>query len=292
MKPSLQELQRRVAAAVTEPLTSGWTMRKRRHDGTSMRSESDTLIKPNAALSSFERLEIYNRQYWFRLYSSLEDDFPGLRSILGTQRFDRVIREYVVACPSRSFTLRDLGGQLHEFLLRRRDLIEPRTGVALDMARLEWAHIEAYDAAEYPVPDARCFAAATEKTIFPLQPFVRLLDLSYPVDDLLIALRQEEAGSHVSSNSAQASRRRPETQRLARLVPNRIWLAVHRQDFTVYYKRLSSTQFQILTAIQAGCPLGDALSQQTWGNISDLETIQDAFQQWAALGWFSSPESH
>jgi hypothetical protein len=36
-------------------------------------------IKPNDRLSSFERLEIYNRQYWFRVLDCLYDDYPGPR---------------------------------------------------------------------------------------------------------------------------------------------------------------------------------------------------------------------
>ena len=34
-------------------------------------------IKPNDRLSSFERLEIYNCQYWFRVLDCLYDDYPG-----------------------------------------------------------------------------------------------------------------------------------------------------------------------------------------------------------------------
>jgi hypothetical protein len=45
--------------------------------------EAAVLIKPNDSLSSLERLEIYNRQYWFRLYSSFEDDFQVFRQCWG-----------------------------------------------------------------------------------------------------------------------------------------------------------------------------------------------------------------
>ena len=36
-----------------------------------MRAAASEFIKPNDRLSSFERLEIYNRQYWFRLLDCL-----------------------------------------------------------------------------------------------------------------------------------------------------------------------------------------------------------------------------
>src|SRR5664279_3919175 len=63
---ALLELQRRVAAAVMQPLTRDEGMRRKTADGRSMQTEAEAIIKPNARLSSFDRLEIYNRQYWFR----------------------------------------------------------------------------------------------------------------------------------------------------------------------------------------------------------------------------------
>ena len=48
-----------------------------------MRAVASELIKPNDRLTSFERLEIYNRQYWFRILSGFAEDFPGLRAVSG-----------------------------------------------------------------------------------------------------------------------------------------------------------------------------------------------------------------
>jgi len=39
-------------------------MRQRAQDGHSVAEEAESFIKPNDRLTSFERLEIYNRQYW------------------------------------------------------------------------------------------------------------------------------------------------------------------------------------------------------------------------------------
>jgi len=68
-------------------------------------------IKPNDRLTSFERLEIYNRQYWFRVLGSMAEDFPGLRAILGQWRFDDMCRAYLAERPSRSFTAEESGGK-------------------------------------------------------------------------------------------------------------------------------------------------------------------------------------
>ena len=80
---SLLELQRRMAEAVMQPLTRNDTMQRKTRDGRSKKSEAAGFIKPNSRLTSFERLEIYNRQYWFRVISAFAEDFPGLATVIG-----------------------------------------------------------------------------------------------------------------------------------------------------------------------------------------------------------------
>lgn len=79
MSTELMRLQRRMASAVMEPLTHKETMRQRRGDGTRMQQEAAGFIKPNDRLTSFERLEIYNRQYWFRLTQASRKIFPACK---------------------------------------------------------------------------------------------------------------------------------------------------------------------------------------------------------------------
>ena len=87
----LDQIQRTMFDAMRQPLTADEDMRQRTRDGRSMRGVAEAIIKPNDRLTSFERLEIYNRQYWFRVLSALAEDFEGLRLILG----DRAFREDV-----------------------------------------------------------------------------------------------------------------------------------------------------------------------------------------------------
>ncbi len=289
MSGALLALQKGMAAAVMEPLTQNETTRKTRRDGVGMEREVAAFIKPNASLTSLERLEIYNRQYWFRLYSSFEDDFPGLLAVLGRRQFERVMRAYLDACPSKSFTLRDLGSRLHSFLAEHEELTVPKSRLAQDVVRLEWAHIETYDAATIPPPAPEFFASITDETVLRLQPCIRLLDFSYPVDELLIAVRQDAGSNDTSSNNATATRKIPAVRRVAQLAPSPIWLAVHRQEFTVYYKRLQPEEYRMLTAIQSGAALGEvfaaAFSDSEMDEAAQAAYLQECFQQWAVLGW-------
>jgi len=144
----LEQLQRIMLGVIQQPLTASESMRKRTPDGKSVEKIVDEIIKPNDRLSSFERLEIYNRVYWFRILSAMADDFPGLRAVIGQRNFDQLLIAYLSDCPSESFTLRNLGSRLQAWLRNHREFAPKTERIALDMVRLEWADIEAFDGAE------------------------------------------------------------------------------------------------------------------------------------------------
>jgi hypothetical protein len=288
----LHEIQRRMAAAVMHPLTRDETMPRKRRDGTSNLTEADAIIRPNDRLTSFERLEIYNRQYWFRLYSSFEEDFPGLQAILGRAKFDKLMRAYLTDCPSESFTLRNLGSKLEAWLGQHPEHLGPHPKVALDMVRLEWAHIEAFDSEERPRLSAEKLSAIDENSTLRLQPHLRVLALSYPVDDLLLEVRTENGSAASSANNANVARKRRRVRHIAALKPRSIHLAIHRHENTVWYKELSPEEFGLLSALIAGKTLGDAIEVALKDSALPEDQrpafLQEAFASWSMLGWFTT----
>jgi hypothetical protein len=288
---NLLDIQRRMAAAVMHPLTRGETMPRRRRDGASNRAEAEAIIRPNDRLTSFERLEIYNRQYWFRLYTCFEEDFPGLEAIVGRKRFDALMRAYLTDCPSESFSLRNLGSRLEAWLCNHTEFVAPLTALALDMVRLEWAHIEAFDSEEKPRLAPESLAAIDEDSPLRLQPYLRLLSLSYPVDDLLLQVRTENGSSASSTNNASSARKRRHVRQVAALVPQPIHLAIHRHENTVWYKPLTPEEFRLLASLLAAQPLGAAVdaafAESSLPEADRPALLQDAFATWAMLGWFT-----
>src|SRR5947209_5495334 len=249
--PDLLALQQQMANAVMRPLTRNETMQRRSPEGSSVAAEADSFIKPNDRLTSFERLEIYNRQYWFRVFSSFEEDFPGLKSILGTRRFERLMRAYLEARPSKSFTLRNLGSSLVAWLSEYPEYTEPDTEAALAMAALEWAHIESFDNENGAPLTAEEIASLGEGSHISLQPHVRLLAPPYAVDDALLAIKDSThaAGTQTSNAVTIHLVRRTRSRKPRR---QQIYLAVHRHDDTVFYKRLAREDYLLLDALARG----------------------------------------
>ena len=290
---NLLSLQRRMARAVMTPLTPSEGMQRVAANGRPMRAVAAEFIKPNDRLTSFERLEIYNRQYWFRVLSSFAEDFPGLRAVLGGRRFDAVAQAYVKDCPSRSFTLRNLGSRLESWLTRHPAWAGSRQALAIDMVRLEWADIEAFDGKAEPALKPEDIAAAdASKLRLRLQPYIQLLHLRYPVDDLLLGVRNDD-DTEFASNAFTERRKRKRVLAVARLKPSPIFLAVHRLDDSVYFRRLEREEFLILSRLREGKKLNHAIESALRRNsIAPADRpamVERWFHAWAALGWFCRP---
>ncbi len=291
----LASLQRAVARAVMQPLTPSERMQRRAPGGGRMSAYAARFIKPNDRLTSFERLEIYNRQYWLRLLSSMIEDFPGLRAVLGGQRFESMCKAYLTECPSRSFTLRNLGARLETWLRQNPRWIRDKRVLALDMVRLEWADIEAFDGQAKPAlrsEDLREIQAPSLQ--LSIQPYVQLLELHYPVDDLLLEVKRGEDMGDFASNAVQERRKRSKVRAVAKLEPARIFLAIHRLDFSVYFRRIEPEDFALLSALRSGKTIERAIElafRKSAVPAGDRAAfVQHSFQTWATLGWFCRPD--
>src|SRR5205085_12050544 len=102
---NLLELQRKFTEALTTPLTAEEGIGERTLRGESMQQVAGGIVKLNDRLSSVERLDIYSRPYWFRILSSSDEVFVGLRAVVGDESFDVLVQACVGEHPSRSFTL-------------------------------------------------------------------------------------------------------------------------------------------------------------------------------------------
>lgn len=284
----LRELQRLMASAAMRPLGDARQMKGRWKDGRSMARHAAAFIKPNDRLTAFERLEIYNRQYWFRLLECFQEDFPGLQAVLGQDRLFELATAYLSAHPSTSYTLRNLGRQLVPYLEANLRFTRPQHRLVLDMARLEWAHIEAFDQdARPPLTPGELLDSGLASARLRLQPHLTLLHLHYPLDEFLIKVRHRNVTHTTASHSVADGHTRKARPCAKPLLSGRqVYLAVHRHRNAVYYKRLKLPQYRLLRAIHEGCNLTESLARMA-RDTSHLrpDDVQTWFSDWAKLGW-------
>ena len=254
----LLEAQRTIAAALMRPSRQA-------------KSQAAALIKPNDRLTSFERLDIYSRSYWARLIDSLRDDFPGLLAILDAKAFERLAEAYLRDVPSTSFTLRDLGSKLEGWLMEHPRFAGTNHDLAMDMVRLEWAHIVAFDGLSVKALAPEDLAELKPTLRLGLQPYISLLTIRYPVDEFRVRVN---SGKHPSK----------------RLKPETGYLAIHRLDSVVHYKRLTTEEYRLLKAFSGRCSIGKALlcAIKSAATPDVLRTIETSFAAWAQFGWLTA----
>jgi hypothetical protein len=272
---------------VGDSINSDWT------DGTKMEAFASSFIKPNSLLTSMHRLEIYNQQYWYRLIDSLREDFPGLLAVLGEERFSHLVEAYLTKYPSQSFTLRNLGERLARFVRDDTEFFKkPDKKLILDLVTFDWSESQAFDAEEKP-PLKFCTSAdlLTIDSRFQLQPYVFVLSLTYEVDKFLLRRRRLSEGRtvinvrRVSAKTLDSQLRKPKKRKT--------FVVIHRQNNTVFYKRINMVEYKVLSAIKRGASLVECFSsvkpkdlQSAYSPRKAINSLRDRFYAWARLGWF------
>jgi len=283
----LRELQRRMAEDVMRPVTASDHIARHTETGEPMSARAASYIKPNDRLTSLERLELYNRQYWYRVLDSLYEDFPGLRAIVGERAFTKLSEAYLQDCPSQSFTLRELGSRLEGWLRDHPEYAGKDSGLAIDMVRLEWAHIEAFDGEELKEIGPEDLAEFDPHMKVRLQPYVRLLALGYPVDDLRIRVKRHAEEHAAASNAVTAKRHSARRRSFSGIAKATVFVAVHRNEGDVYYRRLEAAEYGLLKLLEPGDRLEAVLTRavEEMSAHEIQKNLERWFAAWARLGW-------
>lgn len=281
----LRALQRMMMHALVRPLTEDDDLAPGWHDGRPMAEVAAEFIKPNDRLTAFERLQIYARSYWFRVIDCVYDDAPGLRALLGEERFSALVRAYLAKYPSRSFTLRNLTSRLAQFIRDEPRWTRPHTALAHAVARFEWAQTVAFDGEARPVLTAADLVSTPPtKLRLALQPYISLLATEWPIDDYVLAVKQRDALRSEASNAIERAPRAVSKKRVPLPRRAKTWIVVHRYEYRLYYKRIDAPAYRVLTALAAGRTLVQAVAAA--GPRVKPARVQAWFATWMELGWF------
>jgi hypothetical protein len=240
--------------------------------------EAADRLTGNARLTPVEQLEVYREQFWLRHTSSLVEDFPGVGGILGQTDWERLVESYLLAHTPQSWTLRELGRHFPEHVASVDSL--PHHALCTDMARLEWAFIELFDAAECAPLDLGKLASLPPNTLetgqLVLAPALRLLSVGFPVADLRMRLLAQRAGA---SEPAVAIPE-PEAQSL---------VLYRGEDRRLYHRPVTPEAFALLGALGRGLSLVAACEHTLETCPEHAERLQQNvsawFQEWAQRGW-------
>lgn len=238
------------------------------------------VITSSGRQSAEERLAVYARAYFGRLLECLEAEFPAVRHAAGDEAFRELATGYLRAFPSQSYTLGELGRHWSEFLRQTRP---PRAGdepdfadFLVELAHVERCYSEVFDGpgpeqspAWNPLQLASVGSEQFAQVLLILWDSVRLLDLQFPCHDYATDVRQKRDPFL------------PE--------PTRTFLVVFRRDYIVRRFSVEQWQFELLSELQRGRSVGDALRYAATFVLEKTRTADDvrrSFQHWAAAPLF------
>jgi hypothetical protein len=239
--------------------------------------DASRVVRERSGLGATERLQIYAGMYPLRMNEALRNDYPAVAGLLGALGFERLVRDYVAAHPSRSFTLARLGDRLPEFVAKWGS--PRRRGLLTDVARLELAATQVFDAVETAPVDPSALEAVPvvewpRMTLVP-SPTLRLVSVRPGAVGVLDAVLE---GTSIPKKPGRG----------------RVDVAYYRSDFVVRRRTLGPFEGKLLASLIAGETLGGALdvSARTFpeGGPSG-EIVSRWFAEWTRLGFFAGVES-
>jgi hypothetical protein len=227
----------------------------------------------DSADASRARVHVYVDAYLARLRDVLLDDYPKLGGAVG-EAFAALSRQYIRVHPSDRPSLRHFGRHVPAFLLKH-PLSEQRPWLA-DLARLEWARVEAFDAADRQAMSAEDLHAMAGEGLAQLRlklvPSVQVLELAWPADAIWQALDDGEAPMPVVSE--------PTT------------LVVWRSGFSVRHRRCDVPEARAIARVSRAAAFAEVCEAWDEEPRTDIATAAArataALCQWVVDGWIVS----
>lgn len=283
--PDLGRLQRWMQAVISHPagVEAGCASDEACQEIDVNPRDMEQVLTRSRSLPAEDRLAIYANAYHARLLECLREEYPALVYTLGPELFDEFAIGYLERYPSRSYTLHHLGAQFPRYLAETCPPDEDLSWAAflVDVATLERLFSDVFDG---PGNEGRELMSAERLATIPAEewaaarlipaPDLHLIELRSPVHEYIRSVRRNEDP--------------------ALPAPAETLLAVHRRDYVIRRHILTRPRYELLGAIIAGNPVGEAIGRSAeFIGPDDHEfanSLREWFHTWAAEGFFQSFE--
>lgn len=270
----LFSIQKWFASIITRPIDHNSQMNPISPSGRFMSDEAEDVILPNSKLSSAQRIQIYNQQYWWRLLSILHKNFPALTRLFGYADFNNTIgMPFLTAYPSRHWSLAQLGHQLSHWIDQYYKAED--TALILATAEVDWAYQSIFFASPPSYLPPSMDLLSKKMT---LQSHLKLFNFPFDIFSLRAALLKEEVEHWLESDFPVLLRERNYFFFLFRTLENQI-----------LYKEVEEAQWIFLNLINNGLSINeicDYFEKQEIKICKDVESYLDRWiQEWINERW-------
>lgn len=275
----LGPLQRRLWRLISEP--EGVAAALAAEEESPARGLS-ALLRGDRGLAPEARLAVYAHAYFARIHDVLRSDFGALARALAPAAFHDLVKTYLMVHPPSHPSLRYAGRDLARFLETEpfAAIFGRRCAYAADLARLEWALCDAFDAEDAPVLAREDLAGIAPDAWGELRlrasPSLVVLSLGWPVHT--VRERFDRESEDVVWDEAPALEASP-TQ-------IRVW----RKEETVHYRAISALEAELLATLSRGENFGvlcERVAAEVGDDVAAARSV-GFLEAWLAAGLLSA----
>lgn len=249
--PNLEETLTWFAKTLRQPIGE-----ESRLPDSSLSDQAEHFIAPSPTLKSRSRIELYAQQYWWRLFNTLHDQYPVTTRLFGYSGFNELIATpYMLKHPSTHWNINYLGRTLPHWI--EAEYRAPDAPLVLASAKIDWAYIESFLAAEAPLP------GAPEETLY-LSPTTFLFELKWDLFTFRKELLTQDPNWWVDHDFPSLKKERTYYYLLRRNAKKNIAA-----------DEISKDEFRLLQQFEKGLSLNDLCDQN-----DNTALLEEAIPRW------------
>jgi hypothetical protein len=285
----LAKLQAWFGQAISQPLPEIYATNPLAVSLPNLRAEADARLKEKGAFTGFDRLGVYNQQYWFRLITIMQDEYPCTVHLLGLRSFNGWAVQYLLAYPPVSPYLAELDLHFPDFMVKHYSPEHSKATLDLEAMKPEQAMPVVLEAIAYDRAFSKGFDAPAGITIAEA-------GLSDPSEIMTLAICLAPHVSPLTMSYDFAAYRElclsdESLEAVFVLHPAESHVVIYRdRELSMQIKAVSKVALKVLTEFRATSLLADVFARLD-GMFSPAEQLEleagltTWFQFWVAEGW-------
>ncbi|MCB1111676.1 MAG: putative DNA-binding domain-containing protein [Chlamydiales bacterium] len=285
--PALLQIQNWFADVITQPIDQESRINPIAPSGITIEKEAPKFIVPSPTLQPWQRIQIYNQQYWWRLLGVLQDTYALTVRLFGYREFnEKIAIPYLVKHPPHHWSLDALGDHLPEWV--HDAYHENDKPLISEAVAIDHAFNHAFTAAEYTpinrlsVTKQSDFSELLNQKVF-LQPHLHLFKLTYDLFPFRAQMLDESPDYWVDHDFPPLDKEGPYYYALYRNEENMIcWKTIAQGEHALLHR------FRNGTTIEKACQWLEKQDDQLYNEAA--EKLHIWFQEWTIRHWLGIPE--
>jgi hypothetical protein len=288
---TLKSTQEWFASVITNRLGENDIIQPYSPHGELIAEEASRYIVPShTKLLPYQRMQIYNQQYWWRLLNTLHANFPLVTRLFGSHAFNEEIGiPYLLTYPPNHWSLTALGERLPKWIEEYYN--EPDQSLLYNAACLDWAFMASFIAPLYPPLDLAHLIKGDPESLlsytFYLQPHVYLFKWEYDLLTFRGCFLKQDVDYWVDNRFPDLAKGKTYRFILYRNAKNNI-----------AWREIVEGEYLLLERFKMGTTISDACEYIETQEVSLYDQVATHLQKWlqdwaqAGLLTLSSQQEH